>query len=379
MQPNHNAEVLDLIGPIYDTVIDPALWPEVLERIRTRLHFHNAILAAYAMPGGETVTQAVIGVPAQYIPIYRQYERHVIDVWGGAARVARVPLEEPVVQSALAFDVDYQDNPYYVHFVRAQGINDAVAVKLADDRLTMAALAFGRHESAHPVTEAELAGLRLLTPHMRRAVTISRLLDVAVNAAVTFEAALEASQRAIVIVEEDLRIAFANEAARKMLKAQTPIAEVDHRLVVAHELVPGQLQAAASAAASREAELGHRGLALPITGADGTPLVVHVMPLRERRVRTDFGRRAVAAVFLSEPGSPVALPTDALAIIYGLTPAESRVLELVADGGSTRGIADVLGVATSTIRSQLIAVYQKTGRHSRVELMRMFKEVLPPA
>ena len=117
MQPAHDPEVIDLIGPIYDTVINPALWPDVLERIRARLHFHNAILAAYAMPGGETVTQAVVGVPAEYVSIYRQYERYVIDVWGGASRVGRVPIEEPVVQTALASDVDYQNNPYYVHLV----------------------------------------------------------------------------------------------------------------------------------------------------------------------------------------------------------------------------------------------------------------------
>jgi DNA-binding CsgD family transcriptional regulator len=364
-QTRYDSDLVDLIGPIYDTVLDPALWPEVLDRIRRLFHFYNATLGVHALPRGEVVVQTLVGVPPEYVSLLHQYDRYLMDVWGGAAKVARVPLEEPVLQSVVAAGTDYHSNPYYMHWVRPQGINDAVGIGLARDRMTIGSLALGRHESVHPVTEEELEGLRLLVPHIRRAVTISRLLDVAVKAAVTFEAALDASQRAVVIVEEDLVIAFANEAARAMLKAQDPISDVNGRLAVRRELVAGQLGAAVAAAALHEDQLGHRGMALPVMLSDGTPLALHLMPLRHRRVRTDFGRQAVAAIFIAEPGSSLELPADALALIYGLTPAETRVCELVVGGRSTREMAELLGIASSTVRTHLLGVFEKTGRHSR--------------
>lgn len=297
---------------------------------------------------------------------------------GAAARLPQVPLEEPILHSQIAAGTNYRDNPYYTEVSLPQGINEAVAIWLARDRTALGSLALGRHESAPPVTPADLDGLRFLAPHIVRAVTISRLLDGAMTAAATFEAALEVSQRAVVLVRDDLSIIFANAAGEAMLKARDPIALVDDRLIVRHELVPGQL-ASAVAAAAREEQMGRRGMALPVQLADGTPLALHVMPLRLRRVRTELGLDATAAIFIAEPGSPPALPADALALIYGLTPAETRVLELLVEGSSTQEMADALGIATGTVRTHLLAAFEKTGRHSRAELVRLAREYSPPS
>jgi DNA-binding CsgD family transcriptional regulator len=101
--------------------------------------------------------------------------------------------------------------------------------------------------------------------------------------------------------------------------------------------------------------------------------VLHVLPLRRRTVRTHFGRQAVAAVFIAEPGRALALPADALSLVHGLTPAETRVLELIVDGKSTRETAQQLAIAPSTVRSHILSVFSKTGKHTRIELVRLFQ------
>lgn len=376
---SYDGDLVDLIGPIYDTVLKPDLWPEVLERIRQTFQFHNAMLGVSALPRGEIIALSSAGISQEGLELFLKYDQYLADAWGGAARLARAPLEEPVVQSEMAAGTDFHNNPYYLHACRPQGIIDAVAIGLARDKATIGSLALGRHESVPPVSQAELAGLRFLAPHITRAVTISRLLEVTVDASVTFEAALEASQRAIVIVTEEQTVVFANQSAQALIEAKDLFAvNSSARLTVRRELVPGQLKAAVAAAA-REGDLGRRGMALPVTSSDGTPFVLHVMPLHKRRVRTNFGSEAVAAIFVAEPGRAVTLPGDALALIYGLTPAETRILELVADGRGTREMADALGIAPSTVRTHLLKVFEKTGRHGRIDLLRLFREISLPA
>lgn len=55
---------------------------------------------------------------------------------------------------------------------------------------------------------------------------------------------------------------------------------------------------------------------------------------------------------------------------FGLTPAETRVTRLYAEGLSQRDISLRLGVSPATIRNQLASAYQKLGVHSKLELLR---------
>ncbi|MEO3998042.1 alpha/beta fold hydrolase [Mesorhizobium sp. CAU 1732] len=71
---------------------------------------------------------------------------------------------------------------------------------------------------------------------------------------------------------------------------------------------------------------------------------------------------AELAAFLGQdlPAQPPQAVRDA-----GLTPAESAILELVAEGLDNRTIAEKLGKHEKTVRNQLSAVFEKLGVHSR--------------
>lgn len=80
---------------------------------------------------------------------------------------------------------------------------------------------------------------------------------------------------------------------------------------------------------------------------------------------TDTSRRVAIII---EPAHPARIST-LLMSAYGLSPREKDVARLVLQGYSTMEIADQLFVSTQTIQQHLKRIFEKTGVHSRRELV----------
>jgi DNA-binding CsgD family transcriptional regulator len=188
---------------------------------------------------------------------------------------------------------------------------------------------------------------------------------------VTFASALEMLTAGVVLVDEHLAIVHANAAAGAMLRARDPIRSQQGRLTLAYAAASKALQTAVEVAARNEMDLGCRGIGIPMRRAGGTPCVAHVMPLRAGQIRPGLAQRATAAVFVAPAASPPRMPADALALLYDLTPAESRIFELIADGQALSDIAVVLGIAPSTVKTHLLRVFDKTGCRRQADLVKL--------
>ncbi len=367
-----SAELIDLIGMIYDSVIDPTRWDATVAAMRRHLRMHNGVLAVNNMIRSDGYGSILVanGISDHYLAIAFKYPEETLELWGGPQRIAQLPLEEPVIQSQATDRRRWPDNAYWREFIGPQGIIDALAIGLARDRTMIANMTFGRHGDAGPISDREVDDLRVLAPHVRRATTIGGMLDRAILEAQTFAAALEASPAGVVLVDTEMRIVHANTAARLMLAAEDPVRSRGGMLAVTTEPLPGQLEAAV-AAASTDSPHDRRGLGVPGRRADGTPVVLRVLPLARRSIRPGLEQRASAAVFIGDAPSAVQLPSDALALLYSLTPAEVRVMELIAAGQTLRDVGVALGKSVHTIRTHLNRVFDKTGAHRQADLVRL--------
>lgn len=373
-----DAEFDDLIGAIYDAVVDKSLWTDAIDRIRRRFDFEVAALTVHALPQASLVVQATANIPPEFLERASKYSKEIVELWGGPARMAQLPLEEPIRNSDVTGPETWEKNRFYLEWARPLHIVDQVAIQLARDRMLTSALALSVHERRRPVTEADIDELRRLVPHLRRAVIISRMLDVAVDTATTFSAALEAIPTAVFLVDAGLQIVHANVPAQTMLAAGDPVRSSRGRLGLREELIAGQLQRAIEDAGRNEASLGRRGMAIPMRRLDGTAAAASIFPLERRRLRGGPEGAATAAIFVADPADPPSMPADALRLLYDLTPAEQRVFGLVVDGRRTEEIAKQLQVGVGTVRTQLLRVFEKTGRRTRADLVRLSKSLSAP-
>jgi DNA-binding CsgD family transcriptional regulator len=103
------------------------------------------------------------------------------------------------------------------------------------------------------------------------------------------------------------------------------------------------------------------------------------MPLENRTGRTGLPLRAVAAVFVAEDDEEPKLEVEAVSLLYGLTPMEARVFELIVKGHTTKEMASALSIAPSTLKTHTLRLFDKTGRRRRSELVRLAAQVRPPS
>jgi len=363
---------LDLVGAIYDAVIDPTRWDDTVDRIRRHLGFYVASVSVIALPSGKAVVNAVSNVPQPYLATMGGYGAEVLALWGGVQRIAAIIKEEPVIHSEVNPRETWVGNRYYEEWVRPMGLVDQLVLVLEYSPRMVANISLGVHESNPRITEDQIEGLRVLAPHLRRAAVISGLLDGRAQAAESFEAALSSLGSAVVLVDDRMHIVYTNARADQMLRAGDPLARVNDRLHLPRELVHGQLETAVGAAAIDASGL-QRGSGIPVRRSDGSGMIVHVLPLQRRQVGALGGAargQPVAAVFVAEPDSELNLPIEAIQLLYGLRPAETRVFELIASGLSAPRIAQSLGISHNTVKTHTLRLFDKLGVHSRAELLR---------
>ena len=220
--------------------------------------------------------------------------------------------------------------------------------------------------------------MRLLIPHVRRAVTISNVLDAKTIEATRMSEALDALKLGVILADPQAAIVHANRAAEAMLRADGPLGAANGVLRAERPVATAELRDAVSAAARNEAGLGKAGLAVRLSEDYETPVVAHVLPLSGGEIRTRLEPAAIAAVFISTPLDEASCART-LARAYKLTPAETRVLREILSGKSVVEAAADLGVAMTTARTHLDNIFAKTGVSRQSELIKLGAGVSPPA
>jgi len=178
--------------------------------------------------------------------------------------------------------------------------------------------------------------------------------------------ALDELDYGIVVLFEGASIVHINDAAEVELDDLHPLQRVGNELRarLARDVAP--LHEAVTDASVR----GMRRLLT--VGRDAERASVSIIPLEA----ADPGPRAVLVV-LGKRTVCESLSVQGFARSYQLTAAETRVLVALCNGEPPLQIADQLGVAVSTVRSQIGSIRHKTGAESIRALVRQVA-VLPP-
>lgn len=83
-----------------------------------------------------------------------------------------------------------------------------------------------------------------------------------------------------------------------------------------------------------------------------------------------------AIIILIDPDARRQSPESTLRAIFRLSEAEAKLAAQLASGESLEAVAERLGIAKETSRTQLKAIFNKTGAHRQAELVAIFSALL---
>ena len=167
-------------------------------------------------------------------------------------------------------------------------------------------------------------------------------------------AALDGLGLALFVVDAHGRIVAATRAAAACAAARDAVATLAPALV-------------------RRARRDRRSVGQAAEGTNATHLWIVASPMPE--TATAEGEfYAIQAIDARGP-SQVAAPL--LAELCGLTPAESQVVRMVADGLSPKLIAIRLGISLATVKTHLHRGFRKSGARGQADLVRQVARIAP--
>ncbi len=368
----------ELVGRIYDCAIEPERWPETIRNICEDIDcFHCAILLIDLQNSRHRVVAHWNAEEFAHRSV-TQYGDEMTALYRGAATTLSNALDVPLVLTRDVPEAAYTDLRYYNELVKPAGICDSVQSIVLRDSSRIGVIAANRHARAGKITNREVEIVRLLAPHLRRAVTISDLMDIKKLEAQALSATLDNFQTGVIVVAIDGRVLHANDAAHRMFAAGGPVRSVNGRLSTHETAGKDELNRALILACKDESSIGASGIGIALSGPDDEPAIAHVLPLANGDLRTRLMPQATAAVFVSLSGDP--LPTDmsAIARAFSLTPAEARLLEHLMQGTTLIEVARELGISEPTAKTHLSHIFSKTGVTRQAELVALINRLRPP-
>jgi DNA-binding NarL/FixJ family response regulator len=370
-------EFSDVVGAIYDAALDPALWPRALQQI---CHFVPGSLAnVFVQDSAQRSANAIFtwGDDPYWHQLYLEKYAKINPLFPG---VLFRPVEEVFSVSDIIPLPQLKNTPFYKEWQGPQGLGEALGAVLEKSSTSCAVIALPRLERTGEISEADRARMRLVVPHVRRAVLIGKTIELHAALAGDLADAVDGLRAAVYLLDADLGIRHANRSGLALLADKTILDASGRRLRAADRAADRALrEAIAAIAAGDDVVLGKRGIALHVGDRSGEHYVVHVLPLCTG-ARRGAARplSAVAAAFVQKASLDLATVPEQVADAYGLTPGEVAVLFAIVEMGGGPTAARVLGIAPSTVKTHLGNIFAKTGARRQADLVRIVDQFAGP-
>ncbi|UPG72031.1 helix-turn-helix transcriptional regulator [Roseomonas gilardii subsp. gilardii] len=259
-------------------------------------------------------------------------------------------------------------DPHYQEFLRPKNLGWGAysVIRLPDEEGLL--FSIERQFSRGPLEDAQLRALDRLRPHLARAAAlVARLGRGLLNRQIDL---LEEIDLPAAVLGRGGRVLAANQA---LLGRKGAVPGAGDRLALPDQELERQVLVALDAISA--------GRVPPILSfasaarAEEPAVILRLLPLR--RGAQEFFSGALALMVLNEVRLPLPPEPRLLQELFGLTPAQSRLARLLMQGHSLPQAAAATGLSRETLRTQLRAIFEKTGTGRQAELVALLSRLAP--
>ena len=362
-----------ILATLHEAALDPVRWAAASALIDKALGTHGSNLMFGAGDSEEDVR-------IHFLWTYRRGQRRrdlerlyltkYYSIDERAPRMRHAPDSQLFHVPQLYTDEERRTSPAY-NQLRTQGHSgNGVIVRLDGPGGSRILWEICEPVNGDDWSSGQLDAIRRFLPQLRHFVTVRQTVAGAGALGATLGELLENTGVGIIHLDARGRIVAANDRAQSVLRAGDTLCDKSGFLLANAKADDDTLQAVLARALPPIGTQGEGGSVIMKRKAPLPPLVLHVNPLS--RQEAGFGGWPVAALaLLAEPRHGAGIDPDLVAAIIGLTPMESRVSVMLAEGMSVREIAAAMERKEETIRSHVKNIFAKHGLKRQAQLVRL--------
>ena len=356
------------IESLYAAALDETLWHDTLTKITALFGGVGSILVGARWTGGLELTWVHEHVPT----VEGHWDHHIADrrLDIKTAQGLSKPLLSVYTDCDFIADREIDRHPFYQEFMACYDFRYTIGSQFPGNGGGFGIINVFRNRQQGHYGRPHVKLMEALLPHLTRACDW-RATIAGYRSQRRLREALDQVPEAIFLLEPDARIVDTNCAAEQMLRVRDGLSATHSRLGASHRATRKRLADTIAAVAE------HRGYpnTLPIPRpSSGRPLQALVIPMpRTEPPMERVPPRTIPLVMLvvSDPDAlPMPLP-QRLAVLWGLTPAESRLAAGIANGESVQDYAGKHCLSENTVRRTLKRLLAKSECRRQSEMVRL--------
>ena len=365
-------ELSRVVGDVYDASLDPALWPNAIESICDYVGAASASL--HSQDSISRATDALFwwGRESSAPQFFKSYQEKYCKINPIFPGVIFFDVELPVAVPDVISCEEFVRTRFFREWLAPQSLMDGLFSNLEKGATSCALFTAMRHAEQGQVDDRMRQRFELITPHVRRAMLIGKVIDLHRVEAAALADSFDQLASGMLIVDSSGRIIHANASAHRLIAEANVLRATNGRIGALDPQGNRNLLDIFIAAEGGDAVIGKKGIALPLTARTGERYIAHVLPLTSgARRKAGVSYAAAAAMFVREAALDLPSPPEALADEFKLTPAEVRVMFAIVEIGGVPEVAPVLGISDQTVKTHLHRIYEKTGTKRQADLVKL--------
>jgi hypothetical protein len=266
-------QLLRLIASIYDAALDSARWPSVLEQ--SARYVGGTASALFLKDVAQHSQDEVYtwGYDADFIKSYKATYIH-FDPFSIGLFLSGVDVVISLVD--LMPHTEFQQSRFFKEWVQPQNWIDAICATLEKSNSAYSAVSVIRHVRDGIADQESRERMRMIVPHLRRSVTISRIMDAKERQGAALAETLDGLSAAVFLLDPTGRVMHANAQARTMIAEAAIVRSAAGKLTVVNSGADQALHEILRSAASGDSALGAKGIGLPCKRpTDTLPMYFH--------------------------------------------------------------------------------------------------------
>jgi len=358
MQLNEFSTLLDFL---YQGALEVKPWQTFLSHMRKTFDLHHAVIVI--RPPSENylgifITSGV-DIPKTIPKIYgNSYTEQYFEL----DPLNNLPFERVVTLEELVSDSEYATSDYCQKCLKPLHVRYVAGIDYEGENNNNFNIRLSRNETQEPFSEKEIELLRLLVPHIKRAITYGIRELHSHSEKQVYSDSMAGRSVGILTLDENGYIVSSNKVATKYLQDKDGLSERHNHLQLndsqANDEFKSRFSDIISAQKSRQI-IPARALAVPRKSSKlDYELVLKPMPIN-RYIDTKGSPHLM--VFIHDPEINIDISVHLIVALYNLTVSEAMLTVLLTEGKSLDEVAVIQGIAKNTARAHLRSIFAKVG------------------